>query len=225
MFRFPLPHSRSRTLAAGVALALLPIGAMFAMTTAAQAAPAGRLRPQGPCDIYALAGTPCVAAHSTTRALYASYDGPLYQVRRLSDGRVKDIGVVSPSAGPVPDAGGYADAGERHWPRGEVRARQTWPNQVEPKALPERCPTWSSSPPLRQRSRAHGSPSVLVPAIRAARRDDELEKLPPCLPRQALAALLARCGKRVRWSRSSGTHSCLSARRESIRVEDPTSGS
>jgi len=31
-----------------------------------------------PCDIYASAGTPCVAAHSTTRALFASYNGPLY---------------------------------------------------------------------------------------------------------------------------------------------------
>src|SRR5215468_6332855 len=29
-------------------------------------------RPQGPCDIYAAAGAPCIAAHSTTRALYAS---------------------------------------------------------------------------------------------------------------------------------------------------------
>ena len=29
--------------------------------------------PPGPCDIYGAAGTPCVAAHSTTRALYASY--------------------------------------------------------------------------------------------------------------------------------------------------------
>jgi hypothetical protein len=97
-----------------VALVLLPIGLMFAMTTAAQAAaPARRHRPQGPCDLYALAGTPCVAAHSTTRALYASYDGPLYQVRRLSDERVKDIGVVSPTAGPFPDAGGYADAAEQ----------------------------------------------------------------------------------------------------------------
>ena len=28
---------------------------------------------------------PCVAAHSTTRALSASYNGPLYQVRRESD--------------------------------------------------------------------------------------------------------------------------------------------
>src|SRR3954468_22365289 len=42
-------------------------------------------RPEGPCDIYASAGCPCVAAHSTTRALYVSYNGPLYQVMRQSD--------------------------------------------------------------------------------------------------------------------------------------------
>jgi alpha-L-arabinofuranosidase B-like protein/lamin tail-like protein/alpha-galactosidase-like protein len=67
-------------------------------------------RPQGPCDIYAAAGDSCVAAHSTTRALYASYDGPLYQVLRQSDGKTLDIGVVRPVTSPVPDAGGYADA-------------------------------------------------------------------------------------------------------------------
>ena len=67
-------------------------------------------RPQGPCDIYAAAGDPCVAAHSTTRALYASYNGPLYQVLRQSDGKTLDIGVVQPTASPVPDPGGYADA-------------------------------------------------------------------------------------------------------------------
>ena len=67
-------------------------------------------RPKGPCDIYAAAGDPCVAAHSTTRALYASYNGPLYQVLRQSDGKTLDIGVVQPVASPVPDAGGYADA-------------------------------------------------------------------------------------------------------------------
>src|SRR6202042_3994415 len=39
-----------------------------------------------PCDIYASGGTPCEAAYSTTRALFASYDGPLYQVQRASDG-------------------------------------------------------------------------------------------------------------------------------------------
>ena len=27
-------------------------------------------RPEGPCDIYTAAGSPCVAAHSSTRALY-----------------------------------------------------------------------------------------------------------------------------------------------------------
>ncbi|MFD0684567.1 arabinofuranosidase catalytic domain-containing protein [Actinomadura fibrosa] len=55
-----------------------------------------------PCDIYAAAGTPCVAAHSTTRALFASYNGSLYQVRRSSDNSTRDIGVLSP--------GGVADA-------------------------------------------------------------------------------------------------------------------
>ena len=107
MFRSAVPPNRLRTLAAGVALALLPIGVLLAMTTAAQAAPARLAGTEGPCDIYARAGTPCVAAHSTTRALYASHAGPLYQVRRLSDGQVKDIGVVPATAG---DAGGYADA-------------------------------------------------------------------------------------------------------------------
>jgi hypothetical protein len=55
-----------------------------------------------PCDIYATAGTPCVAAHSTTRALAHSYGGRLYQVKRSSDGMTADVGTLS--------AGGYADA-------------------------------------------------------------------------------------------------------------------
>lgn len=32
---------------------------------------------EGPCDILRAAGTPCVAAHSTTRAMYQAYTGPL----------------------------------------------------------------------------------------------------------------------------------------------------
>ncbi|HQG62829.1 MAG TPA: arabinofuranosidase catalytic domain-containing protein [Bacteroidales bacterium] len=64
-------------------------------------------RPEGPCDIYAAGGSPCVAAHSSTRALYASYNGPLYQVIRQSDGKTLDIGVVKPTRD---DPGGYADA-------------------------------------------------------------------------------------------------------------------
>jgi hypothetical protein len=59
-----------------------------------------RAAAQRACDIYA-AATPCVAAFSTTRALYSSYRGPLYQVTRLANGAQKDIGLL-------PD--GYADA-------------------------------------------------------------------------------------------------------------------
>ncbi len=83
------------------------------MTTKMQALPAALLllvaataaqaRPQGPCDIYAAAGTPCVAAHSTTRALYAAYNGPLYQVKRQSDNKTLDIGLLK-------SADGQADA-------------------------------------------------------------------------------------------------------------------
>ena len=40
---------------------------------------------EGPCDIYAAGGTPCVAAHSMVRALFGGYDGPLYLVQRASD--------------------------------------------------------------------------------------------------------------------------------------------
>ena len=69
-------------------LALLTSALTFAGGALAATTPA---RPQGPCDIYGAAGTPCVAAHSTTRALYAGYDGPLYQVKRQSDGRLLDI--------------------------------------------------------------------------------------------------------------------------------------
>jgi hypothetical protein len=55
----------------------------------------------GPCDIYAAGGTPCVAAHSTVRALYGAYRGNLYQVRRGSDNTVRNIAAL---------AGGTADA-------------------------------------------------------------------------------------------------------------------
>jgi len=110
MLRSPIRRTRIRAFAAAVALVLLPLGVMFATASPAPAAQGAPSRPQGPCDIYAAGGTPCVAADSTTRALYASYDGPLYQVMRLSDHAVKNIGVVQPHAWPVPDAGGYADA-------------------------------------------------------------------------------------------------------------------
>ncbi len=54
-----------------------------------------------PCDIFAAGNTPCVAAHSTVRALLGSYTGNLYQVKRASDNTTKDIPVAAP--------GGVAD--------------------------------------------------------------------------------------------------------------------
>jgi hypothetical protein len=52
----------------------------------------------GPCDIYAAASTPCVAAYSMIRVLAKDYTGPLYQVRKGggdkntgSGGTTKDI--------------------------------------------------------------------------------------------------------------------------------------
>ena len=57
---------------------------------------------QRPCDIYARAGTPCVAAFSSTRALFGDYAGPLYEVERASDGATLNIGVLR--------RGGYANA-------------------------------------------------------------------------------------------------------------------
>ncbi|MBK8804654.1 MAG: hypothetical protein IPN71_21845 [Fibrobacteres bacterium] len=46
---------------------------------------------EGPCDIYAKAGTPCVFAASTTRALYDTFSGPLFQVRDSASKKTKDI--------------------------------------------------------------------------------------------------------------------------------------
>eukprot|EP01052_Picozoa_sp_SAG31_P076543 SAG31_NODE_35828_length_319_cov_0.945455_1_plen_83_part_01 len=57
----------------------------------------------GPCDILSAGGNPCVAAHSTTRALYVAYAGPLYQVTRPAAGNATSD--VHARAG-----GGWADS-------------------------------------------------------------------------------------------------------------------
>jgi hypothetical protein len=84
---------------AGVAVTLVATSAAQAARPPTVSAPAAATLP---CDIYAAAGRPCVAAHSTTRALFGTYNGSLYQVRRSSDNTTKNIGVLS--------AGGYANA-------------------------------------------------------------------------------------------------------------------
>ncbi len=63
----------------------------------------------GPCDIYADAKLPCVAAYSTIRVLSKSYKGPLFQVRAgssstnntMSGGTTKDI---------MPGSDGFVDS-------------------------------------------------------------------------------------------------------------------
>ncbi|MFI5909925.1 alpha-L-arabinofuranosidase B [Dactylosporangium sp. NPDC051541] len=84
-----------KVLLAAAATGALVVSALVAAGTAQAAT-------SQPCDIYASGGTPCVAAHSTTRALYGTYSGPLYQVRRASDNATQDIAPVS--------AGSYANA-------------------------------------------------------------------------------------------------------------------
>ncbi len=81
-------------------LAVLGAGALAAGVLAG----AGPVQAAGslPCDLYAAGGTPCATAHSTTRALFSSYNGPLYQVQRNSDHGYLDVGVLS--------AGGVANA-------------------------------------------------------------------------------------------------------------------
>ena len=92
-----LRHTR-RALLALAATVTLALGGLLAggAATPSQGGDAGAVRH------LRRGGTPCVAAHSTTRALYAAYDGPLYQVKRASDGATTNISPLS--------AGGVANS-------------------------------------------------------------------------------------------------------------------
>ena len=78
---------------------------------------------QGPCDVYAAAGTPCVAAHSMVRAMYSAYAGPLYSLRRASDNATMDIGLL--------ETGGFANGA----------AQVTFCTQPEPTVCTRRAVT------------------------------------------------------------------------------------
>jgi hypothetical protein len=90
---------RRRLIAAMVGTAALVAGAAIALIAPITSANAAASLA---CDIYAAGGTPCISAHSTTRALFAAYNGPLYQVQRTSDKATTDVGLLA--------AGGYANA-------------------------------------------------------------------------------------------------------------------
>lgn len=94
----PSPRRR-RTVAAALGALALVTGSLFATTFGVGTASAAT---NGPCDTYGGAGTACVAAYSSTRALFAAYNGPLYQVQRASDGATTNVGLLA--------AGGYANA-------------------------------------------------------------------------------------------------------------------
>jgi len=95
---------------AGVELDVFPCNGSVAQEWTLPPAPSGGGSPPpasngSVCDIYASGGTPCVAAYSMTRAMYAGYDGPLYQVKRASDGTTENIGLLV--------TGGYVDASQQ----------------------------------------------------------------------------------------------------------------
>jgi hypothetical protein len=85
---------------------LARLGAVLVLIAGVVAGPAtaAHAATTGPCDIYGSAGTPCVAAHSTVRALIGAYNGPLYQLTRAADRATHDVGLLA--------AGGYANAGD-----------------------------------------------------------------------------------------------------------------
>ncbi|MBN1609653.1 MAG: hypothetical protein JW940_23675 [Polyangiaceae bacterium] len=60
-----------------------------------------------PCDIYAAANNPCVAAYSMVRSLSKTYTGPLYQVRSGSSNQNTGTGGTTHDIGMTSD--GYAD--------------------------------------------------------------------------------------------------------------------
>ncbi len=76
---------------------------LFAVAFKSFAAASAQSVAPRPCDLFASA-TPCVAAFSTTRALYRAYSGSLYQVTRQSDKAYTDIGLLRD---------GYANAAEQ----------------------------------------------------------------------------------------------------------------
>lgn len=76
---------------------------LFAIITTLTSSASAQKAAHRPCDLYATA-TPCVAAFSTTRALYSAYSGPLYQVTRQSDKKHTNIGLLPH---------GYADAAKQ----------------------------------------------------------------------------------------------------------------
>jgi len=83
-------------------------GALQGGATSGGATSGGAPAADGPCDIYAAADTPCVAAYSMVRRLRRAYTGPLYQVRSDSSNQNTGSGGTVHNIGITTD--GFADA-------------------------------------------------------------------------------------------------------------------
>src|ERR1700733_13881287 len=93
--RKPIPRlKRTRLRPKRIRAALAVIAGLMAGSLIGPGAAHSETIKQRPCDIYAAGHTPCVAAHSTVRSLYAKYTGPLYQVKRASDDATENIGLL-----------------------------------------------------------------------------------------------------------------------------------
>jgi non-reducing end alpha-L-arabinofuranosidase len=112
---------------------MLPRAAL-ALCILGRAASAPSSAAEGPCDLLVAAGNPCVAAHSTVRALYGRYSGHLYQVAR-PDNSTADIGVL--------EAGGFADiaAHEKFCAAGECVIKIIYDQSPEGNHLGQRITT------------------------------------------------------------------------------------
>jgi hypothetical protein len=98
----PLPPMRHLLLVGVFGL----VASLPAQSPAAKNTAASNIRP---CDIYNRAHTPCVAAFSTTRVLFAAYAGPLYQVTRQSDKTARNIGILSDGYANAATQDGFCD--------------------------------------------------------------------------------------------------------------------
>jgi non-reducing end alpha-L-arabinofuranosidase len=113
------PSTEGNPMVAGIAGASNGLGAggaasidVDAGVTGAGGSDPGTLVPRGagPCDVYASANTPCVAAYSMVRALSSTYDGPLYQVRRGAPNPTQNTGVGGETQDIALLPNGFADA-------------------------------------------------------------------------------------------------------------------
>lgn len=101
--RRPRAAARLGSLVTAAVVAVVAAGTIGLAPTASPTATASQAATGAqPCDTFAASGTACVASYSTVRALYAGYNGPLYQVTRVSDGAATNIGLLAP--------GGYSNA-------------------------------------------------------------------------------------------------------------------